>query len=257
MKLFSLFLGLMLLVPSGQVKYYQVVYTAPSTPDISKLDEQYLYKGDSLNVVYSFWGDGGVMAFMVVNKSKTPLYIDWTKSAYVDHNTHEAYYPVYNSGTSDTYKSPQDCYQIFTPYILSGYVEAENGLTEMPVTVLPPKSYIFRTCYRILPNTRLSVKKLKPTEIPFISGMRETFPGWVLESDSANAALTFGNTIVYDTNKDFTSARQFDNRFYVWRVLTFEEAYFDGYDKEHNSVACPYHSDKRFFISGLKLSDID
>jgi hypothetical protein len=261
MKLIYALPVLLLLLAFGQVNYYQVVYTAPLSADISKNDAQYVYKGDSLNIVYSFWADGGVMAFMVLNKSKTPVYIDWTKSAYVDQNTNEVYYPVNQnaanlSQASDAYKLPQDWYTLFEPYMLSGYQGAENGLTEMPVTILPPKSYLFRTCYRILPNTHLSVKKLKPTTIPFISGMRESFPGWVLESDSVHGT-TFGNTIVYDTDKDFTNARRIDNRFYIWRVLTFEQPYFEGYNKDNNSVNSPYHSDKRFFISHVKLSDID
>ena len=54
----------------GHVNYYQVVYTAPVSKDIYKSDQQYIYKGDSLYVVYSFWADGGILAFMVLNKSK-------------------------------------------------------------------------------------------------------------------------------------------------------------------------------------------
>jgi hypothetical protein len=261
-KLLLVLLCLFMFVPA-HVNYYQVVYTAPLSKDIYKNDEQYVYKGDSLDVAYSFWADGGVMAFMVLNKSKTPVYIDWTKSAYKDHNTTAQYYPINRSGNSilskasEVYKTPQDWYRLFAPYILSGYEGVGGGLTEEPVTLLPPRSYVFRACYRILPNTILSVKKLSPTEIPFISGMRDKFPGWQMESDSTNASLVFGNSIVYDTQKDFTNARQINNRFYVWRVLTFEEEYFEGYDKDNNSVNSPYHSDKRYFISNLRLSDID
>ena len=261
MKLFFVALSLSLSIPFGHVNYYQVVYTAPLSADIHKSDELYVYKGDSLEIVYSFWADGGVMAYMVLNKSKTAVYMDWTKSAYSDPNTHAPYYPVYAgsnniSNASDAYKTPQDWYKLFSPYLLSGYEGAENGMTEMPVTLLPAKSYLFRACYKILPNTHLSVKKLKPTTIPFISGMRESFPGWVFDADSATS-LHFTNTIVYDTDKNFTNARQIDNRFYVWRVLTFEEPYFDGYDKDNNSINSPYHSDKRYFISHVRLSDID
>ena len=161
------------------------------------------------------------------------------------------------SQATEFYKTPADCYKLFAPYILSGYEGIGNGLAEEPVTLLPARSYLFRACYRILPNTVLSVKKLKPTEIPFISGMRDKFPGWDMESDSTNASLIFGNSVVYDTQKDFVHAKHIDNRFYVWRVLTFEQAYFDGFDKDDNSVNCPYHSQKRYFISNLKLSDID
>ena len=245
------------MVAPGRVNYYQVVFTAPISKDIYKSDQQYVYKGDSLDVVYSFWADGGVMAFMVLNKSKAPVYIDWTKSAYKDHNTTAQYYPVYRSSNNImSSTTQQDWNRLFAPYILSGY-ESAGGVTEEPITMLPARSYIFRACYRILPNTTLSVKKLTPTEIPFISGMRDKFPGWQMESDSTNQSLIFGNSIVYDTQKDFTNARQIDNRFYVWRVLTFEEGYFEGYDKDNNSVNSPYHSDKRYFISNLRLSDID
>ena len=261
MKLF-LSLFLMLAFASGPVNYVQVVYTAPLSNDIIKKDQLYIYKGDSLNVIYTFWADGGVMAFMVLNKSKSSVYIDWTKSAYTDQKTSAVYYPVNKSGNSisgaiDIYKTPADWYKLFTPYILSGYEGVENGVVEEPVTLLPAKSYLFRACYRILPNTHFSVKKLKPQEIPLISGMRESFPGWVMQGDSANTALAFGNSITYGTDKDFHDAKKIDNRFYVWQVLTFEDAYFEGYDKDMNSVNCPYHSDKRYFISHLKISDFD
>jgi hypothetical protein len=252
----------LLFFATGKVSYYQVAYIAPLSKDISKTEALYVYKGDTLQVVYSFWADGGIMAFMVLNKSNGPVYIDWTRSAYVDPNTSLKYYPVDRTGNdispaTEIYKTSADWYKLFAPYILPGYLGAENGLVEEPVTLLPAKSYLFRGCYKIFPTTRLSVKKLKPTTIPFISGMRESFPGWVIESDSANALYTFGNRIIYDTQKDFAKAQQLDNRFYLWRVLSFEQACFDGYDKDNNSVNSPYHSDKRYFISHLKLSDFD
>ena len=261
MKLLLSLLGLFLFVP-GHVNYYQVVYTAPLSKDILKNENLYTYKGDSLDIVYSFWADGGVMAFMVFNKSKTPLYIDWTKSAYIDPSTTINYYPAYKTGNNisaatDIYKTPADWYKLFTPYILSGYEGAENDPVEEPITTLPARSYLFRGCYKILPNTRFSVKKLKPQNIPFISGMREGFPGWVIEGDSTNPSYVFGNSLTYSTQKDLAGAKQINNRFYVWRVLTFEQAYFDGYDVTNNSVNCPYHSDKRYFIGHLKISDFD
>lgn len=261
MKLLFFILSMFAFV-SGGVNYTQVVYTVPVGKDIVKTDDLYIYKGDSIDIIYSFWADGGVMAFMVLNKSKTPLYIDWTKSAYVDQKNTLNYYPVYRNGNNisaaaDIYKTPEDWYKLFTPYILSGYVGAENGNIEEPVTLLPPKSYLFRGCYKILPDTKFSVKKLSPQNIPFISGMRESFPGWVMQGDSINAALAFSNSVIYATDKDFFNAKHIDNRFYVWQVLTFEDAYFDGYDKETNSLNSNYHSDKRYFISHLKISDFD
>ena len=261
MKLLFTLIGLFAFA-TGPVYYAQVVYTAPVTSDIIKTDEFYKYKGDSLDVIYTFWADGGVMAFMVLNKSHTPVYIDWTKSAYSDQKVTESYYPVYKEGANlsaatDIYKTPADWYKLFAPYILSGYEGAENGLVEEPATLLPARSYLFRGCYKILPTTKFSVKKLKPQEIPLISGMRESFPGWVIQGDSANAALTFGNNITYATRKDFSDVKNINNRFYVWQVLTFEDAYFDNYDKDNNSVNCPYHSEKRYFIAHLKISDFD
>jgi hypothetical protein len=261
MKLLFLFFGLLAFV-SGPVNYVQVVYTAPLSKDIIKQDDLYIYKGDSLNIIYSFWADGGVMAFMILNKSHTPVYIDWTKSAYADQKITQSYYPVNRTGNgiseaNDIYKTPADWYKLFAPYMLSGYEGTENGLMEEPVTLLPAKSYLFRTCYRILPTTKFSVKKLKPAEIPLISGMRESFPGWIMEGDTANAALAFSNSITYAADKDFSNAKHINNQFYVWQVLTFEDAYFDNYDKDNNSVNCPYHSDKRYFISHLRISDFD
>ena len=252
----------LLLFATGKVSYYQVAYIAPLSKDISKNEALYVYKGDDLEIVYTFWADGGIMAFMVLNKTKTPIYIDWTKSGYVDANTTLNYYPVNRSGTDissaiDVYKTSADWYKLFTPFILPEYWGAENGLVEEPVTMLPSKTYLFRGCYKLLPNTRLSVKKLKPTSIPLISGLHESFPGWVMESDTTKPMYTFANSIVYDTQKDFANAKHIDNRFYLWRVLSFEQAYFDGYDKDNNSVNSPYHSDKRYFISNLKLSDFD
>jgi len=261
MKLLFTIIGL-LAFTAGPVNYAQVVYTAPLSKDITKTDDLYKFKGDSLDIIYSFWADGGVMAFMVLNKSHTPVYIDWTKSAYVDLKVTESYYPVYRGGANiseaaDIFKTPADWYRLFTPYILSGYEGAENGMVEEPVSLLPAKSYLFRGCYRILPETKFSVKKLKPQNIPLISGMRESFPGWVLTGDTTNQGLAFSNVLTYATRKDFSDAKKIDNRFYVWQVLTFEEAYFENYDKDKNSVASPYHSDKRYFISHLKISDFD
>lgn len=252
----------LLIFASGQTNYTQVVYTVPLSGGIIKTDDLYSYNGDSLDIIYSFWADGGVMAFMILNKSQKALYIDWTKSTYNDQKTSVNYYPVYRTGNNissatELYKTPSDWYRLFSPYILSGYEGAGNGVVEEPVTLLPAKSYLFRGCYKILPNNVFSVKKLKPQNIPLISGMRESFPGWIMEGDSTNASLVFGNSVTYAAQKDFSDAKRINNRFYVWQVLTFEDAYFDGYDKDNNSVNCPYHSDKRYFISHLKLSDFD
>ena len=261
MKSLLLLLSL-LLFTTGKVSYYQVAYIAPLSKNILKNGERYIYKGDSLEVIYSFWADGGIMAFMVLNNSQKPVYIDWTKSAYVDPKTTLNYYPVNRTGAeispaTEIYKTSEDWYRLFSSYILTGYTGAESGLVEEPITMLPGKSYLFRGCYRLLPNTRLSVKKLKAGTIPLISGIRETFPGWDMEGDSIKPTYTFGNSIVYDSQKDFVNPKHIDNRFYLWRVLSFEQAYFDGYDKDNNSVNSPYHSEKRYFISHLKLSDID
>jgi hypothetical protein len=66
---------------STQINYVQIWKTEPI--GMSKVGDYYVFENDTLKIVYYFWGEDGVMAFSLYNKTNKPIYIDWKKSTFI------------------------------------------------------------------------------------------------------------------------------------------------------------------------------
>lgn len=59
------------------------VYDVASVNELEKNKyEQYIYETESFRIQYMFWSHQGKMQVKVLNKTKSPIYIDWGKSTY-------------------------------------------------------------------------------------------------------------------------------------------------------------------------------
>jgi len=71
-------LGILLLfiiaATPASAKYVQVVYVMPSNTDVKLDGEYFVYENDSVKLVYNFWSENGMMAFMFYNKTDIQLF---------------------------------------------------------------------------------------------------------------------------------------------------------------------------------------
>jgi hypothetical protein len=129
--------------------YYQI-YKLHTTNCTKDSKDFFYYENDTIKVVYSFWSQGGVVAYTFFNKLPKPLYIDWSKSSHIVNGKK---YNYWNDETfSSTFTNANDVYSrnpnqnLVNPYYLfqrNGYSFSDTRTSKPEkISFIPPNSYI-------------------------------------------------------------------------------------------------------------------
>lgn len=246
-------------------KYSQVVYTVPKSPDVHADGSYYKFENDTLLVTYSFWGPNGVMSFMVYNKLSIPIYIDWKKSSYIDKSKKLNYYIEKETkewkSVSANYinKYPINSLTVFGPTIITESSGSGTSVKEERVTFIPPQSYIYRDFYIIFPNQHFICKKESEVQLPISEGASKTFPAFVSIAEKTNSALFFRNFLTYSTTESFEKENYVNNEFFVNKVITMKQKYFDNgtnSSTDPRGIGSNFEDHKGFYIPDLGSVDI-
>jgi hypothetical protein len=54
-----------------------------SSQNLNNSGQYFEFENDSVRIIYDFYSKGGTMSFLIINKMKVPLYIDWRKSSFI------------------------------------------------------------------------------------------------------------------------------------------------------------------------------
>ena len=151
--------------------------------DCPTTDKFFNYENDTVQVVYIFWAEKGSMEFLIHNKLKKPLYIDWRKCSYIIGTTKHDYWTetisVTTSSRSNTISNSSEqsntstCgnfsnFNLFRKSITTDnsyslFKTFFNSVTILTkperVTFIPPGTTISMSNFSILGNNTLNISK--------------------------------------------------------------------------------------------------
>lgn len=164
------------------------------------------FEDSTFKITYNFWSNGGVLRFDIYNKLNVPVYIDWSRSNFIL-NDHSVSY------TESTIVSEQP--QVFSSLKL---VTGRESYLSIPSqskieTQIPPHSFI-------------SVNKFN-FNVPYYNiGYYPKTKDSVVYTPQ-NSIMHFRNYLGYTTNQDLTELKFVDNEFWVAKVITTSNKYFN------------------------------
>lgn len=195
--------------------YYQF-YNISSQNCKSDVNNFLIRENDSVKITYSFWGQGGVIAFTFANKLDKPVYIDWKKSSCVFNGFKINYWEdimyskqVSISISNDVYRVKPNLFDpsyLFTKYGLSANFTNTTSYKPEQITFLPPKSYISINKFSIKYSDSLSNADLA-IENGVAIGKRER--------NSENSEFRFRNFISFYTDEKYETTAFIDDYFYI------------------------------------------
>lgn len=244
---------------------YVQVFETSSKNQLIKNETNYVYENDSVKITYSFWEDKGKMSFVVYNKLKKPLYIDWKKSSYISNTLKINYWEDVTTTNSvetrQTFGAANNLLSI-RRYYISNSVGVSSSASSKPerITFIPPNSNYYRTQFSLLPIRELKVKDYQIRQKQSITNKSKTVKVFEKSISKEDSPLVFRNFITLSYNENFTNEFYVDNEFYVSKVIKLNSDQFENMARKENSSfverdengrlikISPYRDEKAFYI---------
>lgn len=267
MKIKFLILFIALSLCSCGASYVQVFET--TTDNINLVHEaNYIFENDSVRITYNFWEDKGIMSFVVFNKLKKPLYIDWKKSSYISNTVKINYWEditttkgiearqtvIYNRKYNNGFNIKN--------YYTSNSIGVISSVSAKPekITFIPPNSNYIRTQFKLLPINELKIKNYEIIQVPNLIKADKLENAYEKKISKNESPLIFRNFITLSYNENFSTEFYIDNEFYVAKVTKIRSNRFEEikrkdntafFEKDENGKIIkinPYKNDKSFYI---------
>ena len=209
----KVFVGLVSIVLLLGCSTYQHVRLASTTQQNDQ--SAFVIENDSLNIIYSFYGQGGPIYMELLNKLDKPFYIDWRKSALIINGQSFSLWKdeARISGTTTEYRIIPERNIAYSTGNLEGTIARADK-----VTFIPPHSKIIVNSYNLhnqffnAPEQTGKKMKLNTAE-----GKREAMKFSFTKEDSP---LNFRIFLSLSMDESFKKPFQFDNSFWVSDYFT-------------------------------------
>ena len=186
----------------------------------------FTFENDTLKIVYSFWENGGVIAFSIYNKLSIPLYVNWKKSSLVlnsrklDYWKDERITNTIAKGRSAT--AAVSAYNpVGTLVTLTGgdNVQLIAAATEIPemITFIAPESYIFKQRFNLVSETKSIHPKWTDGTIPH--PRKGSIKCKYVEFDYQHSPINFRNFFTISTSENFSTESYISHQFYVTKAI--------------------------------------
>lgn len=200
-------------------KYVQVATVKSS---ILQNDTLLRYENDTFEIVYNLFGQNGLVAFTIYNKSNIPLYIDWKRSAFIKGSEKFAYWEDKSNITTVTKGS--------SVRWLRDYSSQRNHSTSIvtkpeQVTFIPPKTAVSMARYQI--SSSIWSTNLTADTIPSTI-KKGTTTIWRNSFDESSSPLVFRNFLTLSQKHDFSEEFYIDHSFWVSDIMKIREKEFGG-----------------------------
>lgn len=186
-------LALLLLPNLADITYMQ--YYRVESPDAKRTDNNFVYENDTVKVTYSFWGNGGVMSFVIFNKTDRPLYIDWSRSSMIVNSNNTFYYNDSLAAVS---------YNQTAVGFLPPKTQIKQSISPMVTRNISDWSN-FETQYQIRNDTRKTETKIFSRQF-----------------SKDKSPVIFRNFLTLSDHQDFQNSFFVDNAFYVAEVQAMD-----------------------------------
>ena len=220
----------------------------------------FVHHETGVDIIYSFWTKGGVMAFVIYNNSDKPIYIDWKKSSFIYQGSRLTYWEdkeirTTSGASSNITLSEASVKSLYSPFKTASVgIGSFNGLTIIDkkerITFIPPKSKYFKSSY-LLATKPFSMRNATVMEVSRTDKLKKTTQVKVLEFDKNLSPLSFRNYITWSYDENFAVEKHIDDEFYVKKVTSMYENHFSGKMIKDFEYEMPFASPKRFYIEFL------
>lgn len=246
-------LPLLFILFSSCAKYVQIFKTEPATPGITSAERLY-FENDTVKITYSFWQKDGTIAYSILNKLNTPIYIDWKKSSYVGNGV-KADYWVDETITKTTGYHSSNTFTGYGYYGLLGVSStvssfSSRSLKPERITFIAPHSNYIGSKFTLFPRGDNKLKTdastgaiLNPITHKEVSITYEEF-------SKENTPLSFRNFLTISMTEDFGKEYYIDNGFYVSKISEMNKSVFLGRANQDHGKAfeMPFKAPSLFYI---------
>lgn len=221
-------------------------------------DKVLVFENDSVKVIYDFWHNKGIVGFAIYNKLNIPIYVDWKRCSYIVNGKKLDYWAdVEQTKTVAVYGGYSYRGPLLAPgYVANAGVGTSSSIKTKPekITFIPPKSYIYRSDFLIVPSGEFDFKSnnVITTYLPISWKDNSSKTIGVKRLDySKNSPFSIRNFLSLSVSEEFKSIFYVDNQFTVTEVLQMSEKQFMGkvvYIKGEKYFYSPYKAPNNFFI---------
>lgn len=214
-----------------------------NSQDVNNSKKYFEFENDSIRIIYDFYSESGTMSFLVTNKLKVPLYIDWKKSSFIMNEFKNNYWDdvteIKTIGRSVNFSNSAN----FSNFGLSHYY----SISDKPerITFIPPATSIPQHKFLIYPNSSYSFNvnpKVKEQNL----GNGERAKVYFETYDVKNSPIKFRNFLTFSNSEKFETEFHIDNSFYVYQVNQFKRKFL-------NKLRSP----KSFYILNESMTAIE
>lgn len=242
---------------------YQI-YRTQSNLQSSPNNKFYVYDNEDVQLIYTFWGDGGPFNFLIRNKSDKPIYIDWKKSSFIWGQSALKYWEDevvttvtsrsnYNTLGSTTGRatalSSGNIINIFggSESFRSTFGFSVTDIVKTKkerITFVPPGVTLYNDDYLI--NTNFMATN--PSDRKLITG-KDNKEYSEITYTQETSPINFRNYITYSKTEDFKTEFYIDNRFWVDKIyiISISHAAKFGY----NSTTRDISNEVNYYLPGM------
>ncbi len=211
-----LLLGIIALLASCSSYYYSKLSTN-DIPDTKNEYGNFVSGNDSIQIVYSFYGENAPVTIMVINQTNQPLYVDWQKSALIINN-----YAVNYQGDQIKIDGNVQASTFNYSRYWSDSSGTFDGMATLPkgVSFIPPHSQIEHTPLRLdnfafdtIPSKRYQTTKFAKSNRDVVDVKTITFS----ESDSPLCLRSY--LTLYTPDGDKNKPLTFQQSFYMSTLI--------------------------------------
>ncbi len=202
------FTGLVFVVLLSGCSVYQHVNLTSNMPQNDKFE--FLTENDSVNIIYSFYGQNGPIHIELFNKLDKPLYIDWRKSALIVDGQSTSFWKdeAIISGSSTEYKIIPENSIVSSTSNMEGTIVKKDQVTFIPPhSNISVNSYVLRSKFFNTPVQRSERVGIYTTEGK-VNARKFSF-------SKEDSPLSFRIFLSISDDDSFKNPIQFDNTFWV------------------------------------------
>lgn len=211
---------LTILILSGFAEIKYVQYYKVESINTTQRENEFIFENDTVRITYSFWSNGGVMAFTVFNKLDKPLYIDWQRSALIINADNNFYF-------NDSM--------------------ANEGYLQKTVGFLPPKTQLKQSLDGIVKKNISEWSNYETQYQTRNDSKKEQTKIFAKKFSPQTSPVIFRNYLTLSDKPEFDGLFSIDNGFYIGELDAMDVRNF-RHDKGNNMSEYYYYKGTDFYL---------
>ncbi len=200
-------------------------------------NQEFFFENDTLRLSYDFFNENGPVYFEIYNKLDVPLYINWSKCAFISEENKIGYWEdkiIVNTSTSTTTYERNTLLSLFFPNEYSN--TSGTLIKDEKIGFIPPRTKLIKCKFFVVQDARLknvTVGEKHPFEVQqtwmymeHAKRKKASFMKYTFTEE--NSPLKFRNYLTLSTSEDFKTEFHIDNAFWASEIQEVDARYFSN-----------------------------